>query len=128
MNVLIAWSKGEGDYTPGLVKYVSLDLSTAPVVPPPPPPKLPACTGSLKDFCRDGDSTEAWCCNILYHGCVCTDYGDYNHIMAMCRDCKGADGCVHCPNKKGKCKWNGGEAFDCCPEAKECKNGLPWEE
>ena len=63
IRVLVGWSKGEGDYTTGTVTYLNMTLDAAPVVPPPPPPPLPACTGSIKDFC-DHDYPATWCCNL----------------------------------------------------------------
>ena len=124
MTVLIGWSTGEQGYGTGVVIYAPVDLATAPVIPPLPPPPLPACTDNAKDFCR-GDSTGAWCCNFYYHGCVCTDYGDYNHIKSICDGCGKHQG-IHCANKKGKCKYNGAIVNDCCPAAPQCKkNALP---
>jgi len=127
MNVLIGWSKGKESYGTGLVTYASFDLNTVPVIPPPAPPPLPACTGAAKDFCdHDWDST--WCCNFFYHGCVCTDFGDYNFMKNYCSSCK--DQCIHCANKKGKCKYAGADVHDCCPAAPQCKKNekqVPWD-
>jgi hypothetical protein len=126
MTVLIAWSKGEDGYSPGVVKYVKMSLAS--VKPPPPtpapvPPKLPPCTDGRKSFCElANDPSEAACCNLEVHGCVCTNWGDYNRISKFCNNSKEHRG-VKCLNKKGKCIYNGGEDNSCCPGAPQCPFG-----
>ena len=126
MTVLIAWSKGEGDYTPGLVKYTKISLADVQPLPPQPAPtpaKLPPCTGSLKSFCeRANNPSEAACCNLEVHSCVCTNWGDYAKISKFCNNSKHHRG-VACLNKKGKCLYNGGQDNSCCPGAPQCPFG-----
>jgi len=128
MTVLIAWSKGEGDYTPGVVKYIEIslaDVQPLPSTPAPTPGRLPPCTGDDKSFCvRADDPSEAACCNLEVHGCVCTNWGDYKSISKYCNStAAGPHRGVKCLNKKGKCIYNGGEDNDCCPGAPQCPFG-----